>query len=342
MRTPKLLNKALCRHVWAVSWPVQRTCGVGQLQSHVSARRCSAGDVVARPMRIETDAGSYRGRALLLGRARARGRGAGRAEQRRDIAAGVAAYRERALDRRSRHAWPASSWCRAAAPSYTVSYRARARVAPELRVLARPDASGTISRTSSAIFRVEPFGQGASLVTVAAAVDFGSGVDESAVQRRGRADGAQHAPGRSASSSSRARSPCWSPGNFTVSSTPRTGKARELGSRCGPQHARSRQRRRSQYLSRSSARARAARAICARARHRRLRARRGRVRAALEPARGERSRRGFDLHLRDCRRGRAGCDLAVSRARAEDDLSDSGAADSASGIPGRKVSRVRC
>lgn len=171
MRTRKLLNKVCVVSLGLVTATSAVAASGSLTRNEREALR--AGEVVARPLRLETEAGSYRG-------------GLSYSVVHAPAAAVLAALSNvETLPQALPHTASARlidvhgsvarvELVQGGGTTYTVRIE-RVPGRPELRFWLDPTRRHDIVDVFG-YFRVEPFGQGASLVTVAAAVDLGSGL----------------------------------------------------------------------------------------------------------------------------------------------------------------------
>jgi carbon monoxide dehydrogenase subunit G len=170
MRIPKLLKTACAAALVCVP---TGAAAASPVLSHGEREALLAGEVVARPMRIETDAGSYRGGlSYSLVHAPAAAVLAALSNVESLPQALPHTKSARLIDVRGGIA--RVELVQGSNTSYTVRIE-RVRDRSELRFWLDSSRPHDIEDVFG-FFRVEPFGQGESLVTVAAAVDLGSGI----------------------------------------------------------------------------------------------------------------------------------------------------------------------
>ena len=170
MRIPKLLKTACA--VALVCVPTGAAAAAPDL-SRTEREALLAGEVVARPMRIETASGSYRGGlSYSLVHAPAAAVLAALSNVESLPQALPHTKSARLIDVRSGVA--RVELVQGGSTSYTVRIE-RVQGRAELRFWLDSSRPHDIEDVFG-FFRVEPFGQGESLVTVAAAVDLGSGI----------------------------------------------------------------------------------------------------------------------------------------------------------------------
>jgi hypothetical protein len=170
MRTPKLLKTAC---VVALVSVATAASAASPALSPSEREALLAGEVVARPMRIETDSGSYRG-GLSYSLVHARAAAVLAALSNVDSLPQALPHTKSARLIDVRGGIARVELVQGGSTSYTVRIE-RVVGRSELRFWLDSSRPHDIEDVFG-FFRVEPFGRGESLVTVAAAVDLGSGI----------------------------------------------------------------------------------------------------------------------------------------------------------------------